>query len=351
VAYSGEKDGQKAAADNIERALKGFQEPHHFTHLIAPGLEHKQPPEWLKKCDDEYRKFVDKKPETPERVRFVTYTLQYASASWVLVAGQEKQYEKSVVDAKWTKEGITVTTANLRRLILQHPVMALPETVTIDGQPVKASDPHQSLFEKVDGQWKSADLVKWLNSTVKMPGMHGPIDDAFRRQFRIVGPSAAGWNESVSQAVEARKTGFMALWDKYFRGTLPETPADKASLKTTSNLILFGDPASNPLIAQVLPKLPITWTKTELVVNGTKYDPKTHYPVLIYPNPEMPGTAIVLNSGHTFGEADLKGTNALLFPKLGDWAVLKLAPTKDNPAGVEVVAAGLFDEAWQFPGK
>jgi hypothetical protein len=122
-------------------------------------------------------------------------------------------------------------------------------------------------------------------------------------------------------------------------------------LKTTSNLILFGDPASNPLIAQVLPKLPITWTKTELVVNGTKYDPKTHYPVLIYPNPEMPGTAIVLNSGHTFGEADLKGTNALLFPKLGDWAVLKLAPTKDNPAGVEVVAAGLFDEAWQFPGK
>ena len=40
VAYSGEKDPQKAAADNIEAALKAFKEPLRFTHLVAPGLEH-----------------------------------------------------------------------------------------------------------------------------------------------------------------------------------------------------------------------------------------------------------------------------------------------------------------------
>ena len=47
VAYSGEVDKQKAAADGIEQALKGLPGPFRLTHLVAPGLEHKQPPEWV----------------------------------------------------------------------------------------------------------------------------------------------------------------------------------------------------------------------------------------------------------------------------------------------------------------
>jgi hypothetical protein len=116
-------------------------------------------------------------------------------------------------------------------------------------------------------------------------------------------------------------------------------------------MILFGDPESNPVIAEALPMLPITWTKEKLVVNGVEYDAKTHVPVLIYPNPLAPGHYVVLNSGHTFHEADFKGTNALLYPRLGDWAVIKPTPTAKDPAAFQVVAAGLFDENWQFPKK
>jgi hypothetical protein len=86
-------------------------------------------------------------------------------------------------------------------------------------------------------------------------------------------------------------------------------------------------------------------------VNGEVYDSRTHVPVLIYPNPMNPSCYIVLNSGHTFHEADFKGTNALLYPRLGDWAVIKPTPTEKDPAACEVVAAGLFDENWQFPKK
>lgn len=71
-------------------------------------------------------------------------------------------------------------------------------------------------------------------------------------------------------------------------------------------------------------------------------------PVLIYPHPAVKGKYVVLNSGHTFRAADLKGTNALLYPRLGDWAVLKPNPTKADPAAADVVAAGIFDENWQF---
>ena len=71
-----------------------------------------------------------------------------------------------------------------------------------------------------------------------------------------------------------------------------------------------------------------------------------------YPNPFNTNLGyVVINSGHTFKEADLKGTNALLYPRLGDWAVIKPTPTDTDPAAYEVVAAGLFDENWQFPKK
>ena len=65
VAYSGEKDPQKAAADNIESALKGFKEPLRFTHLVAPGLEHQMPPEWQAKAEAEYRKYAGPRPGGP----------------------------------------------------------------------------------------------------------------------------------------------------------------------------------------------------------------------------------------------------------------------------------------------
>jgi hypothetical protein len=67
-------------------------------------------------------------------------------------------------------------------------------------------------------------------------------------------------------------------------------------------------------------------------------------PVLIYPSPLNSGRYIVLNSGHTFHAADFKGTNALLYPRLGDYAVLKLTEKEAPPA-----VAGIFDEFWRVP--
>jgi hypothetical protein len=56
-----------------------------------------------------------------------------------------------------------------------------------------------------------------------------------------------------------------------------------------------------------------------------------------------PKKYVVINSGHTFGEAEFKGTNALLFPRLGDYAVLAL--------NGDVKLAGFFGEKWELNGK
>ena len=70
-------------------------------------------------------------------------------------------------------------------------------------------------------------------------------------------------------------------------------------------------------------------------------------PVLVYPSPLNTGRYVGLNSGHTFRAADFRGTNALLYPRLGDYAILKPAPTEQDAAAAAVVTAGLFDDFWQ----
>jgi hypothetical protein len=45
------------------------------------------------------------------------------------------------------------------------------------------------------------------------------------------------------------------------------------------------------------------------------------------------------------------GTNALLYPRLGDHALLKLDRAKKDPLAVEVVRSGLFDDFWRFAAK
>ena len=79
---------------------------------------------------------------------------------------------------------------------------------------------------------------------------------------------------------------------------------------------------------------------------------KDHAPVFICASPLASDRYIVINSGHTFRGKDLGTINYLLFPRLGDWAVMYIggkppANPADGPAE-EVVRAGFFDEQWKL---
>lgn len=351
VAYSGEKDPQIAAARNIERRLaEANARP--IRHFIAPGLEHKQPPEWVKKIDEEIEKHLPRK--SPEKIQFVTYTPKFGHADWIDIMALEKQYERATVKAKLTGNDPVVETANVRLLAVGKP-QNMTGNVTIDGvrfpwDESRLLDPRHLGFLKRDNRWELLSGAEMRERITKRPmkwsRCSGPIDDAFMSRFQAIGPSGVPMHKDASLYASASLQRFDREWNTWMRGQLPivKEPREMGD----GNMILFGDPGSNGLIAELLPKLPITWNEKELIVNGVTYDPKTHVPVLIYPNPKDPRTYVVLNSGHTFHEADFKGTNALLYPRLGDWAVLKPTPTKDDPAKAEVVAAGLFDEDWRF---
>jgi hypothetical protein len=89
-----------------------------------------------------------------------------------------------------------------------------------------------------------------------------------------------------------------------------------------------------------------SWIRT---VDSFRPIPKNQTPD---PCRSLPGAGehyIVINSGHTFREAELSKLNYLLFPRWGDWAVLEIDPrgTAKEPAAETVLQAGYFNEQWK----
>jgi dienelactone hydrolase len=361
VAYAGDKDKQAQAAKNIEAKLKPLGIP--MTLLLAPGLEHVFPAEWRKKAEEEYAKHVAKgRPEYPPHVRFTTYTLKYPQCAWINLLSLERQYQQAAVDADQTESGYTIKTTNVRAFHIDVPTGSRNAMkLDVDGQQLEAR-PYLSVdstlhfyLEKRASKWGVVLPERLVTDRQrhpqKMPNMQGPIDDAFTSTFLCVRGTGKAWNALVQKFADDELKRFTSEWDKFFRGELPVkddvdvTPEDIAA----NHLILFGDPGSNSLIAQTLDALPLMWDKETIKLGGESAKSADHVPALIYPNPLNLTKYVVLNSGHTFRAADFLGTNARLFPRLGDYAILKPAPTKDDPAATEVVTVGLFDDFWQAP--
>jgi predicted esterase len=368
VAYAGSEDPQLKAAKTIQERLKGLDIK--MTLLEAPGLGHTFPVEWQKKAEDEYAKYLKTgRPllNNPIKVRFVTYTLKYPTCYWVVVFALDRHYEKAEVEAEQKADGFVVKTTNVRGLRLQLWPSAVRQktTTVIDGQTIQTM-PYQELLsdkmyiylEKKDGKWKptvpEVVLTERLRHPQKYGGQHGPIDDAFTRPFLCVRGTGTAWHPATQAYAEANLKRFSEEWSKYMRGELPVKKDSEIGPEefASSNLILFGDPGSNSVIDLALSGLPIKWERNKITWNGKEYASAEHVPVLIFPSPFNPDKYIVLNSGHTFHAEDFKGSNALLFPRLGDYALLKLTGGEKDPLGMEVVeeGTGLFDEFWRMPG-
>jgi pimeloyl-ACP methyl ester carboxylesterase len=369
VAYAGANDPQKQAALNIEERLKLVKSDlkPEFKLLIAPKLEHQFPPAWQQKAEEAYAPYAAKGREKyPSRVRFVTWTLKYSRCNWVEVLGLDQHYEKALVDAEKTPKGFTVRTTNVRALHLTlAPGVGPIVDVDIDGQSLKkvrswlVGETYHLYLQRSGVTWQVVLPQRYFTlrsqKLQKAPGLQGPIDDAFTGAFLCVvpGPGGKAWHEATAKYVDADLERFEKEWSKYFRGVLPAVEDNDITNEDIAdrNLILFGDPGSNSLIASVLDGLPLKWTQKEITFQGKTYTANDHVPVLIFPNPLNANRYVVLNSGHTFHAADFQKTNAMLYPRLGDYAILKLTNPKTDSLAMEVVTAGLFDEYWGLDKK
>jgi hypothetical protein len=355
VAYSGEIDKQKQAADIMAKAMK--KEGLELVHLIGPQTAHKYEPETKK----ELSKMIDAlaakgRPAMPERVKFTTYTLQYYRCYWLGVVELEKHWERADVDADLSGK---VTTRNVAAFCVSVPEnsgRALPAKWTIDSQTVESVVSHSidhllCCFRKVDGKWQARSTSKIFpenDSLVKGHLLQGPIDDAFLDRFLMVRPTGTPFNEKTGAWAKGELAHAMKEWRSQFRGDAPvkdDTAVNDDDLN--ANLILWGDPSSNKVLAKIADRLPIKWTAEGIRVGDKTYPAGAHVPLLIYPNPLNPSKYVVLNSGFTFREYDYL-SNARQVPKLPDWAVVDVTTPPNARWPGKVVEAGFFDEQWKL---
>ncbi len=356
IACMGEKDVFFQAHVLMGAAMK--REGLEMINLISPGTGHVIDPvthaEQLKRIAEH----VAAAPRHPHELRFVTWTLKYNRCHWLEVLQLEQHYARAELSAKLVDDVLVIAEPkNITRFAIRTDELTRrPEKLRIGSSATELVIPDGPVeLSRVEGTWQISTKSRSVQRTDKRPGLQGPIDDAFTTSFLCVRGTGRPWNADVQKYADASLRRFAGEWDHYFRGTLPSkddvdvTPDDIQ----TRNLILFGDPGSNKWIAAALPHLPLKWSKQSLQMGGRKYAATDHVPALIAPNP-LPGGDehyVVLNSGHTFREAELARLNYLLFPRWGDWAVLKIASAdpESEPVREDVLRAGYFDEQWRFP--
>jgi len=320
VGYGGEIDPQLQASINIQEKLAAERiEPPHILFLIGPGTAHKWEPTSLAASNTFIDAVLARPRKEPDHIHFVTYTTAYHQCYWISIESVEKQYQRAQVDADRMGDEIRVTTRNVSRISIEGGTHAI-----IDGQTVELAN-FGILMKTADG-WRRAGKA----GRYKKPGLQGPVDDAFKDAFLVVRPTGKPDNKEAAEYINATLEQFRKEWAKYMRGEV-RIKDDKAVTDDDIDryhLILFGDLQSNKLTKRIAPLLMRSWPLAPLV------------PVLIAPNPLNPSHYVVFNSGHTFHEEEFKGTNALLYPRLGDWAMI-------HPMARTVVRGGVFDTEWR----
>lgn len=359
VAYSGEIDGQKQAADLMAKYLA--KEGMNMTHVIGPKTPHRYHPDSKVEINRRLDAIAEKGRDAyPSRIRFVTYTLAYNKMKWLTVDGLQQHWEQARVDGTIVGDkGVDLKTSNVSALTLNFgpggaPLdpTAQPE-VTIDGQKLKAPSLETDRswiahFRKEGDRWAVADMAG-LTGLQKRHSLQGPVDDAFRNNFIFVTPSGAPMaSAAVTERITSEQNRAIKEWRRQFRGEArvkQDSEITDAEI-AASNLVLWGDPQSNKILARIADKLPIKWLATGLEMGGKQYDATTHLPILIYPNPLNPKKYVVLNSGFTFREFDYLN-NARQISKLPDWAVIDVTTAADGRHPGKIAAGGFFNESWK----
>jgi hypothetical protein len=311
--------------------------------LIAPKTGHDMHPDSRKTLNAYLYERIKMGRQTPEHVRFTTYTTRYNRDYWVTIDGLGKHYERAEVDATRSdnRSHYQITTSNVARLILTQTDRAA--SVAIDGQDLRVKPAPELAFEKENGKWTTAALQE--KGIRKKHGLQGPIDDAFLDPFLVVRPTGTPWNPAANNQALRMLQRFERQYSIAYRGHVRIKDDKDVTNEDLAHyhLVLFGDPGSNRWIAKLNRKLPpLHWTKDTVMLGTKSFPAADSVPALIYPSPLSPGHYVVINSGLTADWADWAGDFPT--PRYGDFAIFKVREDSDDPAAAY---AGLFSETWQ----
>ncbi len=241
---------------------------------------------------------------SPEHITFKTYNLNYDRCFWLTVRQFEHWGAPATVDAQVVDDGkrLKVATTNVAAYDIDLTTCPLANA---EAYRVKTAQGDQnappgddtrlhvevSKTQPAEGGWPPA----------KRKGLCGPAEDVFNTPFIVV----QGTSGSQEQNAElARQVG---VWTEEWDGFGDGKPRVRTDEELTDedleqfNLVLFGTPETNSVIARMAERLPITIGDHSYALQGKTYQGDNLGLVLCYPNPLAPDRYVLIYAGNLYG--------------------------------------------------
>lgn len=168
------------------------------------------------------------------------------------------------------------------------------------------------------------------NGLIKKQGTEGPFLDGETEKFLLI------YGTGKADKIDLLKKIGTLLQNNYSKSDIevklvPDTLVEKNKLAETNNLYLIGSPEENIYLKEILPDLPLTFSKDSLKLKGTYSRMETGIQ-MIYPNPKQVDRYVII---------DKYPENLVIFD-VADYFIYSL---KDGE--LDVHEDGYFDSNWQ----
>ncbi len=283
----------------------------------------------------------------PKRVTFRTYSLDYGTAFWVRIDSFTEWGRPALVDCAIAQDGrsLRVSAENVSELSIDcasapFSVPADRLAVVVNGVTMPARNEGGNL--RLELERAAAAAADW--PPPKRKGLCGPVEKVLDSRFLVV-VGTAGPSREAEASRQAAET-WMTDWQS-FAGSEPRCKRDREVTQTdiaTANLVLFGTPATNTVLARMADRLPFKIGDHSYTVGGRTYSGESLGLAMCYPNPLAPEHYVAVYSGELYGrECGIAHKHDLL----PDFIVFSADHTNYDDTNCHEVA-GFFDRNWRL---
>jgi len=179
------------------------------------------------------------------------------------------------------------------------------------------------------------------------PQLSGPVKEVFRSPFCAVFGTIGSAEETT--ALRAKAERFVKEWRDFAKGRPPLLADSEVtpSLEKAKNLVLFGEPRTNGILARIAARLPVRWDGDTVEIASRSYSLAGRGLMFVYPNPDSPGRLVLVMSGILWGEHLSVNHKWDHVPDLVLFEAGKDTTDRMDPVNRAVVA-GFFGPDWRL---
>jgi len=289
-----------------------------------------------------------RRSSSPRHLTHKAYTPDYGQAYWLALEQFAEGGMPASVEASVNQEGdeIRVQTTNVAWLTLD--LQNAPVTrngsirMMIDGQQRDPVEGNGLVSYNLSEGEVAAPRVTW--APPKSAGLCGPIQEAFNEPFLLVVGTAG--SEEQDADLQAKAQRWAEEWEAFADGW-PRLTTDQQLTREEieeHNLVLFGRPQTNTVIAEIASHLPLRIGDHRYQVGDRIYQGPHLGLAMCYPNPFAANRYVVIFAGEFWGE-HLSINHK--FDLLPDYLIYDTS-RQEYDGTDQHLCAGFFDNHWQL---